>query len=230
MINLHERMLPTSAGLNRQPAGLQSDGASNWATEAGKVSWSRFTVCLKKLCISGYLQCPAKTHHKTAPAHPCKLIKVYCLPKDTLYTWQPTVPCKDSDQTAPAHPCKLIKVYCLPKDTLYPWQPTVPCNVSDQILQMCKLICVFTAHTYDLEGNAVPPLKYKRNATITNTDFPRQEKKERWWTNYNKINATCMNYQFSIFSKENMGNGHTFKGGHYLSSEKVSQWKQIFSF
>ena len=35
-INLHERMLPTSAGLNPRPPGLQSDGASNWATEA---SW-----------------------------------------------------------------------------------------------------------------------------------------------------------------------------------------------
>ena len=29
MINLHERMLPTLAGV------AQSDGASNWATEAG---------------------------------------------------------------------------------------------------------------------------------------------------------------------------------------------------
>ena len=29
MINLHERMLPTSAGLNPRPPGLQSDGASN---------------------------------------------------------------------------------------------------------------------------------------------------------------------------------------------------------
>ena len=28
-------MLPTSAGLNPRPPGLQSDGASNWATEAG---------------------------------------------------------------------------------------------------------------------------------------------------------------------------------------------------
>ena len=54
MINLHERILPTSArgwtrilnteywknvanlfrGLNPRPPGLQSDGASNWATEA----------------------------------------------------------------------------------------------------------------------------------------------------------------------------------------------------
>ena len=42
MINLHERMLPTSGGggggggggLNPRPPGLQSDGASNWATEA----------------------------------------------------------------------------------------------------------------------------------------------------------------------------------------------------
>ena len=39
MINLHERMLPTSAGLNPRPPGLQSDGASNWATEAG-LSWA----------------------------------------------------------------------------------------------------------------------------------------------------------------------------------------------
>ena len=38
MINLHERMLPTSAGLNPRPPGLQSDGASNWATEAGSLS------------------------------------------------------------------------------------------------------------------------------------------------------------------------------------------------
>ena len=34
--NLHERMLPTSAGLNPHPPGLQSDGASNWATEDGE--------------------------------------------------------------------------------------------------------------------------------------------------------------------------------------------------
>ena len=34
MINLYERMLPTSAGVNSQPPGLQSDGASNWATKA----------------------------------------------------------------------------------------------------------------------------------------------------------------------------------------------------
>ena len=33
MINLHERMLPTLAGV--EPPGLQSDSASNWATEAG---------------------------------------------------------------------------------------------------------------------------------------------------------------------------------------------------
>ena len=35
MINPHERMLPTSSGLNPRSPGLQSDGASNWATEAG---------------------------------------------------------------------------------------------------------------------------------------------------------------------------------------------------
>ena len=29
-------MLLTSAGVNPRPPGLQSDGASNWATEAGK--------------------------------------------------------------------------------------------------------------------------------------------------------------------------------------------------
>ena len=29
MINLHERMLPTSAGLSPRPPGLQLDGASN---------------------------------------------------------------------------------------------------------------------------------------------------------------------------------------------------------
>ena len=34
MINLHERMLPTSAGIEPRPPGLHSDGASNWATEA----------------------------------------------------------------------------------------------------------------------------------------------------------------------------------------------------
>ena len=34
MIILHERMLPTSAGVEPRP-GLQLDGASNWATEAG---------------------------------------------------------------------------------------------------------------------------------------------------------------------------------------------------
>ena len=39
MINLHERMLPTSVGgWNPRPPGLQSDGASNWATEAGRGS------------------------------------------------------------------------------------------------------------------------------------------------------------------------------------------------
>ena len=35
MINLHERMLPTSAGVEPATSGLQSDGVSNWATEAG---------------------------------------------------------------------------------------------------------------------------------------------------------------------------------------------------
>ena len=67
-------------GLNPRPPCVQSDGASNWATEAGvslttysalqrlnrlhlhiRVSWSTFTVCLKTLCIYCYLQCPAKT-------------------------------------------------------------------------------------------------------------------------------------------------------------------------
>ena len=37
MINLHERMLPTSAGLNPRSPGLQSDGASNWANETGSI-------------------------------------------------------------------------------------------------------------------------------------------------------------------------------------------------
>ena len=46
MINLHERMLPTSTGLNPRPPGLQSDGASNWATEAGFQNW--FASLLKK--------------------------------------------------------------------------------------------------------------------------------------------------------------------------------------
>ena len=35
-INLHERLLPNSAGLNLRPPGLHLDGASNWATDAGK--------------------------------------------------------------------------------------------------------------------------------------------------------------------------------------------------
>ena len=39
MINLHERMLPTSAWLNPRPPGLQSDRASNWATEAGNLDF-----------------------------------------------------------------------------------------------------------------------------------------------------------------------------------------------
>ena len=34
MINLYERMLPKSARV--ESPGLQSDGASNWATEASK--------------------------------------------------------------------------------------------------------------------------------------------------------------------------------------------------
>ena len=35
MINLHESMLPISAGVEPATPGLQSDGTSNWATEAG---------------------------------------------------------------------------------------------------------------------------------------------------------------------------------------------------
>ena len=34
MINLHERMLQTSAGIEPATSGHQSEGASNWATEA----------------------------------------------------------------------------------------------------------------------------------------------------------------------------------------------------
>ena len=39
MINLHERMLPTSAGVEPATSGLQSDGASNWATKAENICW-----------------------------------------------------------------------------------------------------------------------------------------------------------------------------------------------
>ena len=46
VVNLHERMLPTSAGV--EPPGLQSDGASNWATEADnrgvKMVWAVFRL------------------------------------------------------------------------------------------------------------------------------------------------------------------------------------------
>ena len=37
-------MLPTSAGSNLRPPGLQSDGVSNWVTEAGGI-W-RYTLDL----------------------------------------------------------------------------------------------------------------------------------------------------------------------------------------
>ena len=47
MINLHERMLPTSAKVEPRPPGLQSDGASNWATEAGifDSKWCKVSSC-----------------------------------------------------------------------------------------------------------------------------------------------------------------------------------------
>ena len=38
-------MLPTSPGLNPRPPGHQSDGASNWATEAGVCFWFIYTCC-----------------------------------------------------------------------------------------------------------------------------------------------------------------------------------------
>ena len=40
MINLHERILRPHRGLNPRPPGLQSDDASNWATETGCKNWS----------------------------------------------------------------------------------------------------------------------------------------------------------------------------------------------
>ena len=47
MINLQERMLPTSAELNPRPPGLQSDGASNWATEADLCYIDNWTYSLE---------------------------------------------------------------------------------------------------------------------------------------------------------------------------------------
>ena len=49
MINLHERMLPTSAGLNPRPPRLQLDGAANWATKAGS------SICMIISQIKGFL-------------------------------------------------------------------------------------------------------------------------------------------------------------------------------
>ena len=46
MTSLHERMLPTSAGLHPRPPGLQLDDASNWATEAGMFGIMPFCVFL----------------------------------------------------------------------------------------------------------------------------------------------------------------------------------------
>ena len=58
MINLHERMLPTLAGVNPRPPGPQSDGASNWATEARNnptitafVCFQKFPCTFKALCL-----------------------------------------------------------------------------------------------------------------------------------------------------------------------------------
>ena len=54
-------MLPTSAGLNPRPPGLQSDGASNWATEA--YAWCNICTKLGHFAVV----CWFKEHkHKSA--------------------------------------------------------------------------------------------------------------------------------------------------------------------
>ena len=42
-------MLPTSAGLNPRPSGLQSDGVSNWATEAGRSCETQLILTIQDL-------------------------------------------------------------------------------------------------------------------------------------------------------------------------------------
>ena len=52
MINLHERMLPTTAGIEPATSWSQSDGASNWATEAGSTKVKYGETCS---VFTGYL-------------------------------------------------------------------------------------------------------------------------------------------------------------------------------
>ena len=68
MINLHERMLRPRRGLNPRPPGLQSDGASNWVTEALMwiywLIWTFTAVCLWPLQKHAYSKIsPPKTKH-----------------------------------------------------------------------------------------------------------------------------------------------------------------------
>ena len=105
------------------------------------VSWSRFTVCLKTLCILWTLQCPAKTlmrlylHIRVS----WSMLTVFLMTLWILGYLQ--CPAK-TDQAASAHPCQLINIHCLPEDTLYPWLPTVSCKDSDQTAtaHLCRLI------------------------------------------------------------------------------------------